>query len=101
MLEPRLLAGGVGLSALVVFLSLVFWGWILGPIGAVLSVPLTIIVKIALESHDDSRWVATMLGSVRSGVPPDRPAPAPDAVTKPQMMEKTGKEGPMRGALAQ
>ncbi|HOX05689.1 MAG TPA: AI-2E family transporter [Planctomycetota bacterium] len=69
ILEPRLLAGGVGLSALVVFLSLVFWGWVLGPVGAVLSVPLTVIVKIALESHEDSRWVATMLGSVRTGGP--------------------------------
>ena len=90
ILEPRLMAGGIGgLSALVVFLSLIFWGWVLGPIGAVLSVPLTTIVKIALESHEDSRWVATMLGSVRSGGPPDHPAQATDAATKPQMMEKT------------
>ena len=72
ILEPVLLGGGGGgLSALVVFLCLVFWGWVLGPIGAVLSVPLTIIVKIALESHEDSRWVATMLGPVRTGGPPD------------------------------
>jgi predicted PurR-regulated permease PerM len=82
ILEFRLMAGGVGLSAFVVFLSLVFWGWVLGPIGAVLSVPLTIIIKIALESHDDSIWVATMLGSVRSGGPPDHPAPAPDVVAE-------------------
>ena len=83
ILEPMLLAGGGGgLSALVVFLSLVFWGWVLGPMGAVLSVPLTIIVKIALESHDDSRWVAMMLGPVRSGGPPDHPALAPDVVAK-------------------
>lgn len=68
ILEPRLMAGGIGgLSVLVVFLSLIFWGWVLGPIGAVLSVPLTTIVKIALESHEESRWVATLLGSVRSG----------------------------------
>ena len=84
ILEPLLLAGsgGGGLSALVVFLSLIFWGWVLGPIGAVLSVPLTTIAKIALESHEDSRWIATMLGSVRSDGPPDRPAPAPDAAAK-------------------
>jgi AI-2 transport protein TqsA len=79
ILEPRLMAGGVGgLSALVVFLSLIFWGWVLGPIGAVLSVPLTSVVKIALESHDDSQWVATMLGSVRSGGPRVRPTLALD-----------------------
>lgn len=63
ILEPRILGRGAGgLSALIVLLSLVFWGWVLGPIGAVLSVPLTTIAKIALESHEDSRWVATMLG---------------------------------------
>ena len=49
ILEPRLMAEGIGgLSAMVVFVSLIFWGWVLGPIGAVLSVPLTTIVKIAL-----------------------------------------------------
>jgi predicted PurR-regulated permease PerM len=91
LLEPRLMAGGVGgLSVLVVFLSLTFWGWVLGPIGAVLSVPLTVIVKIALESHDDSRWVTAMLGAVRSGGPQIHPALAPDDVTRPQEMEKIG-----------
>lgn len=63
VVEPMLLSGGIGgLSALVVFLSLVFWSWVLGPIGAVLSVPLTIVVKIALESHEESRWAAVLLG---------------------------------------
>ena len=78
ILEPMLLAGGgAELSALVVFVSLIFWGWVLGPVGAVLSVPLTIIVKIALESDGDSRWVATMIGSVRSGGPSDHTTPRP------------------------
>ncbi len=100
ILEPMLLAGGGGgLSALVVFLSLVFWGWVLGPIGAILSVPLTTLVKIALENHEDSRWVATMLGSVRPGGPPGHPAPAPDVAVKSEVMEKRGKEEPMRGVM--
>ena len=63
ILEPRFMGKGLNLSSLVVFLSLVFWGWVLGPVGMLLSVPLTMTVKIALESFDETYWVGVMLGS--------------------------------------
>ena len=61
-LEPRFMGKGLGLSTLVVFLSLVLWGWVLGPVGMLLSVPLTIAIKIALDSHENTRWMSVMLG---------------------------------------
>ena len=64
VIEPRLLGRGVGLSTLVVFLSMVFWGWLFGPIGMLLSVPLTMMVKFAVESNEDTRWVAILLSSL-------------------------------------
>jgi predicted PurR-regulated permease PerM len=64
-LEPRLMGYGVGISPLVVIIGLFFWGWVLGPVGMLLSVPLTMTLKIALESDENTRWIAIFLGSGR------------------------------------
>jgi len=62
-LEPMFMGRGLDLSSLVVFLSLLFWGWVLGPIGMLLSVPLTATAKIILEAFPESRSIARMLGA--------------------------------------
>jgi predicted PurR-regulated permease PerM len=52
----------LGLSPLIVFLSLVFWGWVWGPFGMLLSVPLTVVVRILFERREDTRHIAVLLG---------------------------------------
>ena len=63
VIEPRVFGRGLGLSPLVIFVGLVLWGWILGPVGMVLSAPLTMVVKITLESQPDAHWIVVLLSS--------------------------------------
>ena len=60
--EPNLVGRGVGLSTLVVFLSLIFWGNLLGTIGMVLCIPFTMTLKFILENNEQTRWLAIILG---------------------------------------
>jgi predicted PurR-regulated permease PerM len=92
-LEPRMMGRGLNLSALVVFLSLVFWGWVLGPIGMLLSVPLTMTVKIALESSPETRWISVMLGSGNE-------APAAPNLSEEQLAETSVSLSKLEGADA-
>ena len=78
IMEPHIMGRRMGLSTLVVVLSLLFWGWLWGPIGALLSVPLTMVTKIALQNVPDLRWIAVLLDKVppqaQELVPPIEPA---------------------------
>jgi AI-2 transport protein TqsA len=64
-IEPRYLGHSLGLSPLVVIICVLFWGWVLGPMGMLLAVPLTMSVKIALESDEHTKWLALLMSAQR------------------------------------
>lgn len=64
IIEPRFMGRGLGLSVVVIFFSLIFWGWVLGAVGMFLAVPLSMTIKLALESHPSTKSIAMLLSSV-------------------------------------
>ncbi|MGW4481908.1 AI-2E family transporter [Rhodococcus triatomae] len=67
VIQPKFVGDAVGLSVTVTFLALVFWGWVLGPLGALLAIPATLLVKALLLDIDPStRWANALI----SGAPP-------------------------------
>lgn len=81
LVEPHLMGRRFGLSTMVVVLSLVFWGWLWGPVGMLLSVPLTVVVRIGLEYTDDLRWLAVLLSN--DARPSSVPMAFPDGTAEP------------------
>ena len=69
ILEPRIMGASLGLRMLVVFLSLIFWGWVLGAIGMLLAVPLTMAVKATLCSYEQTKWMGILLAPARAAKP--------------------------------
>jgi predicted PurR-regulated permease PerM len=79
IIEPKVMGHNAGLSALVVTVSIVVWGWIFGPVGALLSVPLTMIARIAFAHFEDTQWLAVLLGP---GAGDEDPRARPSAASK-------------------
>ena len=60
-LEPMLMGRRFGLSTLVVIVSVLFWGYIWGPVGMLLGVPLTMVLKVMLDNSDEFRWLSVAI----------------------------------------
>jgi AI-2 transport protein TqsA len=63
VIKPRFIQKDLGISYAVAFLFLILWSWVLGPIGAILAVPIAIIVKAILESRKETRWLAYLMSN--------------------------------------
>ena len=90
IIQPKFQADALGLTTTLTFLALVFWAWVLGPLGAILALPLTLLLKALFVDVDPrARWLAPLLSGVplpdatedrdaeRSGEPDRPPTPAP------------------------
>lgn len=64
VLEPKFMGEGLGLSPAIIFFSLIFWGWVLGPVGMFLAVPLTMTLKIAFDSSQKTKWIGILLSNL-------------------------------------
>jgi predicted PurR-regulated permease PerM len=59
--QPHLLGRRFGISALVVVLSVIFWGWMWGPLGMFMAVPLTMVIKVLLDNNEEFRWISVAM----------------------------------------
>lgn len=73
-IQPRMMGQGLGISPVVVFISLFVWGWLLGGIGAILAVPLTMIIMAVLHNFDNTRWIATLMSTPKADKKDDHEA---------------------------
>ena len=65
IIEPKIMGDGLGLSPAMIFFSLIFWGWVLGPVGMFLAVPLTMTLKIAFDSNPQTAWIGVLLSNLK------------------------------------
>ena len=67
ILEPKVMGEGLGVSPAMIFFSLIFWGWVLGPVGMFLAVPLIMTLKIAFDSNPQTEWIGVLLSNLKKG----------------------------------
>jgi AI-2 transport protein TqsA len=89
-LEPILVGRKLGISTLVVVISVMFWGWVWGPLGMLLAVPLTMMIKVVLDGSVHFRWIGV---AISPDAPRGEPVPPPAAATQPAAATAAGHRG--------
>ena len=87
ILEPRVMGEGLGMSPVTILVSLLLWGWVFGPTGVLLAVPIGIALRSSLERSEETRWIAILLGLRR--LEPPRPQPSAGPVVESAAPTKT------------
>ena len=75
VLEPGYTGKRLSLSPTIVFLSIFFWSWLLGPVGALLSMPITVLLLLVFENNEDTLWLAKIIGSESATTLPEAEEP--------------------------
>lgn len=85
IIKPKFYGGSLDISPAVVVVSLVFWGWLLGPVGALLAVPLSISARLLFESHEESHWIGHLISDAGPStvVEPAADAESPELPSPP------------------
>src|SRR5215203_1068 len=84
VLSPMLMGRGLNISPTIVFLSFVFWAWLLGGPGAFLALPITLFVAVMFDTFPEARWLASLIGVSDAGAADDA---APGALTQDEEAE--------------
>ena len=63
VLSPMMMGRGLNISPTIVFLSFIFWAWLLGSPGAFLALPLTLFVAVMFDTFPETRWLASVMGA--------------------------------------
>lgn len=64
IIEPKFMGKELGLSPMIIFFSLILWGWVLGIVGMFLAVPITMTLKIAFSSNSTTQWLAVLMSDI-------------------------------------
>jgi predicted PurR-regulated permease PerM len=73
-LQPKIFGQGLRISPVIVFISLFVWGWLLGGVGAILAVPITLMLLSLLETFDVTRWEVVLIRATPDETPGEKQA---------------------------